>query len=278
MILDSEKLLLITKKAIFRNGDLQDFKRKCKILDAKGVPYYKIISGSKAYIIRKDKDYVAYFHADWTNKKLGGICRRASVDANKFLKANNLNYQKAFFPISDYNHKVISESVGDMVKSFDMKACYWNTAKKLGIISEKTYIEGLDAPKDYRLIALGSYSKSTYITEIDKGKTIDRINYKSPKIAVWYRILQEVEKIYNEATDIVGMDNYLMWRTDQIICNEKMTSELTKYFRSENIATTKDILKVTNYERSTLSGIYLSRPNDNKFDIFVPSNVSLSKV
>jgi hypothetical protein len=136
----------------------------------------------------------------------------------------------------------------------DLTAAYWYVAKNLGIITEKTFQKGLthisveyngetkegDLLKPMRLSALSVLGKKkTYFKIVNGEKT------KEPVVIGGH---EELEKLYKlirftcythmkAAKDIIGTDEFLMWKTDCIYFHDtpQNRKKVTDYFDSVNM-------------------------------------------
>ena len=136
----------------------------------------------------------------------------------------------------------------------DLTAAYWYVARNLGIITEKTFEKGLqhisvefagetkkgDLLKPMRLSALSVLGKKkTYFKIVNGQKT------REPVVIGGH---DELEKLYKlirftcytymaNARDILGNDEFLMWKTDCIYFHDtpENRKKVTEYFDSVNM-------------------------------------------
>lgn len=126
----------------------------------------------------------------WLEKTNGSVTvRTAKGHTRKFsqhnLTAGELGFvrkvtneiKKNYTPKDLKRPKYIKNSMffheGPLVQ-IDINSAYWNSAKALGLISQKTYNEGKLVRKIVRLIAVGSIAR-TKMTYFFDGKKIERV-------------------------------------------------------------------------------------------------------
>jgi len=112
--------------------------------------------------------------------------------------------------------KHIPESKFENVIEIDINQAYWETAFKLGVISESLYKEGGKSSKKIskigRLISLGSLARKEVKYTYQGRKLIkDKTTRSDLTENIWYSICKRVSDLMSEAKDIAGEDFILYW-------------------------------------------------------------------
>lgn len=175
-----------------------------------------------------------------TNFKKGmflfGMVRR---DAKKFIKRRpNFRVPKRHAQI-EYNKDINFEIFGD-VTGTDLNHAYWRIAYNLGIISDKTYIKGIDDKfKSVRLAALSTLGSDKKYQKISGGKiTQDTLIIKGEEDLqrVYVLIRLTCYKYMSQVKKMLGKD-FLCYKTDAIyyIDTKENRQKVREFFKSKDL-------------------------------------------
>lgn len=125
-----------------------------------------------------------------------------------------------------------------LVAKVDVKSAYWETALKLGVVSEQTdlYLKKSFTDeklmKQARLKALGSLATKKKFTLYEKGKSIDiKIDIRETKKTYMY-VCHTVDKLMEFATENIPGAFYYYW--DCVFVADKLSCEVVDMFKSRN--------------------------------------------
>jgi hypothetical protein len=197
---NTETFLLNRMKKEYANGYIK-----------KGTFTNEIVWGAYSYIVPcLDKKKQMAFKKGMF---LFGLVRN---DAKKFLEIHdNIKLPKKYAQI-EYRQEIIKM---DRVTGTDLNHAYWRIAYNLGIISENTYIKGLDDKfKSVRLAALSTLGANKKYQKIVDGEITDEyfIVYGDDNLQNVYRLIRfTCYKYMNEVKKLLG-DDFIAYKTDCI--------------------------------------------------------------
>jgi len=200
----------------------------------KGVFTNEIVWGNYSYIFSKlDRKKQTAFRKGMF---LFGMVRR---DAKIFLQRNTkIKLPKKYGQI-DYIGSLNEDLLGK-VTGTDLNHAYWRIAYNLGIISEQTYIKGLnDSFKSVRLASLSTLGKEKKYQKIKKGEIIDDyliIGGEEELKSIYILIRYTCYKYMNEVKKLLGKD-FLCYKTDCIyyIDNKENRKKVKDFFNQKNL-------------------------------------------
>lgn len=139
------------------------------------------------------------------------------ADATRYLSRHSIRLPK-YRPQVDYA-KNINESILGRVAGTDLNHAYWRIAYNLGIISEKTYLKGLDDKfKSVRLAALSTLGADKRYQKIESGEFIKdyHIVKGDPQLQKVYTLIRlTCYKYMTQVKKLLGED-FLAYKTDAI--------------------------------------------------------------
>jgi hypothetical protein len=175
-----------------------------------------------------------------TNFKRGmflfGMVRR---DAKKFLqKKPNFKIPKKHAQI-EYNKEINFDLFGK-VTGTDLNHAYWRIAYNLGIITDKTYIKGIDDRfKSVRLAALSTLGSDKKYQRIIDGKITHEtliIKGEQDLQRVYVLIRLTCYKYMSQVKKMLGKD-FLCYKTDAIyyIDTKENRQKVREFFKSKDL-------------------------------------------
>jgi hypothetical protein len=175
-----------------------------------------------------------------TNFKKGmflfGMVRR---DAKRFIqKRPNFRIPKKHAQI-EYNKDVNFELFGK-VTGTDLNHAYWRIAYNLGVISDKTYIKGIDDKfKSVRLAALSTLGSDKKYQKILEGKITQEtliIKGEDDLQRVYVLIRLTCYKYMSQVKKMLGKD-FLCYKTDAIyyIDTKENRQKVRDFFKSKDL-------------------------------------------
>lgn len=181
-------------------------------------------------LVKKEKD--AGFH----------ISRMVKADVLKFNESNP-NYGNGhsviisdIYPeISKANMVGLKKNEGNMIYSVDINDCYWDTAKKLGFISDLTYYKALQkkAWKTGRNASIGSLGKNLVVSKYVNGELVSsEIDKESRKLSIIRdNVVSYVHESFLTLLKQLG-DDWLMYFTDCVYVPYNKILEVQEYFKA----------------------------------------------
>lgn len=158
-------------------------------------------------------------------------------DAKKFLEGHdNIKLPKKY-PQIEYRYEIKNIR---KVTGTDLNHAYWRIAYNLGIISEMTYLKGLnDDFKSVRLAALSTLGANKKYFKIVDGEITDQVHivYGNESLQDVYRLIRYTcYKYMNEVKKILGSE-FLAYKTDCIyyIDNAKNRKLVSNFFDEKGL-------------------------------------------
>jgi hypothetical protein len=138
------------------------------------------------------------------------------------------------------------------VVAVDINGCYWNTARKLGVISNQLYEKGMSGGNNWkkaRNASIGSLNALIKEFKGENGKLVLKCTYKRPYNAVRLDIIDHVWEIANLIAEEIK-DGFLFFLTDCFFVTKEYESNVYELLekhgysgKSENIMIEKVIDK-----------------------------------
>jgi hypothetical protein len=167
---------------------------------------------------------------------LFGMVRR---DAKRFINNRpNFRIPKKYSQI-EYNKDVNFELFGK-VTGTDLNHAYWRIAYNLGVISDKTYIKGIDDKfKSVRLAALSTLGSDKKYQRILAGKITQEtliIKGEDDLQRVYVLIRLTCYKYMSQVKKMLGKD-FLCYKTDAIyyIDTKENRQKVRDFFKSKDL-------------------------------------------
>lgn len=221
------------------SGDLRHYNLTKDLFLKQGRIFVSERSGSSAKIIIEGRELKFFDKSN--NFTIPVLCKMVNKDVKNYFEKNKSLKKFQIQPSVFFNLSEIERCLKTDIYAYDINACYWNIAKREGFISEKTYNYGLEN-KEARLIAIGNLNKKTLKGEILNGEIIEK-TIDNPFENVWFFILNETFKMYNEVRNLVG-ENFISWNTDCVYVSNQCDLLLENYFKSKELTIKKEKIKL----------------------------------
>lgn len=194
-----------------------------KWLNDNGKSYLFITEGNTSRIQYGEKEFV-YIDTKSIGSQGHHINKYFMDDIDQWLlkygdslAAYPQNYQEQIFNINS-----IEGCIGEQLVMIDINDCYWMTARRLGYITEQTFIKGLKLKqwKIGRNACIGSLAKTTVITPfIDGVASRLRRQVLRPDPKRQYIRNHIIGEVYELFTQIISeiQDDFFMFLTDCIV-------------------------------------------------------------
>jgi len=167
---------------------------------------------------------------------LFGMVRK---DAKVFLQTKKFKLPKKNSSI-EYNQETYIDFATDKITATDLNHAYWRIAFNLGIISEYTYLKGLDDKyKSTRLAALSTLGRRKQYTVIKNGELTNNVVIVEGdnKMEDVYKLIRYTCFVYmQEVKTLLGKD-FLAYKTDCIfyVDTKKNRDIVTQYFHKKDL-------------------------------------------
>ena len=166
---------------------------------------------------------------------LFGMVRK---DAKAYLKKNKVKLPKKYSQI-EYNGSFNPDLFGK-VTGTDLNHAYWRIAHNLGIISDQTYMKGLDDKfKSVRLAALSTLGADKKYRIIRNGLITNDYKIIEGDLSlqqIYKQIRYSCYKYMNEVKRILGKD-FLCYKTDAIyyMDTKENRKKVRDFFKQKNL-------------------------------------------
>tara|TARA_Y100000114_G_C11763038_1_gene331038 strand:+ start:3648 stop:4355 length:708 start_codon:yes stop_codon:yes gene_type:complete len=198
---------------------------------------FAVRESSECTEVLLDDTHIVYASTSNFPRKKVFLFRLVNNEVLKWLDKNDIK-------MPEYNHSVEYNYEYDYEKEemtgTDLNHAYWRIAYTTGLISEKTYIAGLDNDcKALRLATISTLGREKKFNNYKQGKIGKSFVYKkrNEKLQDVYKFVRlTCFKYMKEASKLLG-DDFFAWKTDCIYY--KNTKENIKmiqdYFDSKNL-------------------------------------------
>lgn len=163
-----------------------------------------------------------------------------------------------------YSSNIVPELSIDNCVEIDLNAAYWETAHKLGLISDELYKKGESISKKTRLVAIGSLAKRKLLRAFDGKKEYTIIDKKRDTSYLWDVICYHVSTVMQEAAKQAGDDFMFFW-TDALFVKKGSEKKVVKCFKKygytcksykiDNISVTDKYMIVTAKDKPVIKEV-----------------------
>lgn len=242
------------KKVNVKNIDVFENMRKGLIKKKENFDY--VTSGNLHKIIYKDNEFVKMDTDSFAGKGhhittmfRKGLEEMLIKDKNS-IKPNTKPYKEQAFCLGH-----IESVIGKPMVMLDINNCYWQTAYKLGYMSNDTYVAGRrkNAWKIGRNAAIGGLCKRQYITPYVNGRPVPALRRViSPKKEFqWVRnhiISYVYEKFFSFYENVLRRDFY-MFLTDAVVTTPEMARQIKKLLWLDGYLCSEKTIEFTAVDR-----------------------------
>ena len=213
--------------------------------------FERMTDGKYDFNLRKDGTCMVIEHngSEWKFVSYSGVagkgfhlCGSFKRDVDNFIKASpeyllNPNHASSdvVFEVQKANMVGLMKYRGCQVYNVDINNCYWETAYKMGFMSQKTYANGLKTKrwKDGRNASIGALVKTTVVSKYKNGKLASSEIEKgeidfSP---IRNNIISHVHGLFLGLLKQLG-DDWLMYLTDCVYVPYDKITEVQEYFKA----------------------------------------------
>ena len=174
---------------------------------------------------------------------------KIKANSEEILTDNvDLEVQKA-------NINGIKKYLGEQIYCVDVNNCYWDTAHKMGFISQTTYLRGLKK-KEWKIgrnASIGSLSKVIVETSFVNGVKIESTIIK-PKVdlsIIRDKIVSEVHESFLKILKRLNED-WIMYFTDCIYIPLSKVEEVREYFKGIGYDTKVETFQLDSFNEESL--------------------------
>lgn len=154
-----------------------------------------------------------------------------------------------------YYHVSPRFKVGDLLDKYieiDLNSAYWETAYKMGLLSEALYARGKTISKTSRLAAIGTLAKVKKRFKFDGVK-----QWKLPKVRseltefLWHTICDKIGKLMLKTARKCGKDFAFVW-VDALFVHRDAVPEVRKIFKKAGYEFTVEKVKWIRFDKSQI--------------------------
>lgn len=219
--------------APINGGGWQQYLDDKKYLEEKGYDFITRVKGNVAMIEVNERAY-RYIDRDKVTSNAGyHLSKMVMRDVDHLIKLDDGTpfmdeMREQIFDIDNCKANIGKDGI-----AIDITNCYWITARRLGIITERTFIKGLKKPewKQGRNAAIGSLAAKIFIKTYKRGKHNRKDNVlieAAPhREYARYLVLKYVFDTFMEIINTLG-DDFCFYLTDCIFLthNYKAVKEI----------------------------------------------------
>lgn len=115
----------------------------------------------------------------------------------------------------------------------DINGAYWKCAYKVGLLSEGTYLKGLECPKIVRLIAFGACATTKEVFSFDGEKyTLEKPEFSKAGRAAFFHVAAEIGEVMYNARWCCP-DTALFYWVDAIFVRSFYTASIVSYMQEK---------------------------------------------
>lgn len=173
-----------------------------------------------------------------TNMRLLSLIGKVRRDSIKYIEKNTVPNE---YDLSVEFFSLVDRPPTTYITKVDVRGAYWETAKKLGVITEDTdeYLRSnfsnTKIMKEARLKALGSLATEKQITRYINGEEQEFSIKRQPTKDLYIYICHCVDKLMRETAEEINGVFYYYW--DCIFADEKAEKKVVEYILSRGYST-----------------------------------------
>ncbi len=184
--------------------------------------------------IRQVKDYV---NKNQLYKKIPN--RFPTPESKENIRYYHVNPR---FKVNDFIEKYIE---------IDLNSAYWETAYKMGLLSESLYARGKTISKPSRLAAIGTLAKVEYHGVFDGVKETEKPVRSDLTEFLWDTICDKVGKLMYKTAKICGQDFVFVW-VDALFIHRNAIPKVRSIFKKAGYEFTIEKVKWIRFDKSQI--------------------------
>jgi hypothetical protein len=245
----------MTKKS-FANGTIADYRDNLSKFTKNGETFETISSGLTRRIVLPNGAKIRFFGTEQKGQVIDGafLVQMVQKEIDSYIAKNGIPEHQQIHDVQMFDISLIQKKLLNKPKpviGIDINACYWNTAHKLGYISDSLYERGLKAAKKKGLlISIGCLNKKPIIKKYQNGKLIstrfDEEVYKRYSPFYW-NIIAETQKIMVESY-LKFKGNWYMYLTDCLFVDPTRMKEAQQFLSDLGFSSKIHQIQFTRYD------------------------------
>jgi hypothetical protein len=224
-------------KKSFNKGTIEKYRSTLSKCIANKETFTTYSSGMSRRIILPTGVNMKFFGTEAANSRISGafMVQMVQREIDAYIEANGIPTYNYVSDVQLFNLPKIKEAMNGKKKpvvGIDINACYWNTAHKLGYISDALFERGLDTcKKQGLLIAIGCLNKKPVLKSYKEGKLIgysfdEQIH--SRYAPFYWNIIEHTHQIMIESYERFK-DNWYMYLTDCLFVDLEVAKDAHKF-------------------------------------------------
>lgn len=187
-----------------------------------------------------------------------------------------------FFKLIDLGDEI--EVIRDVIE-IDLTAAFWTTAAAERLISNETYLEGLDRDKNVRLVAFGSAAVSKryfkYDIEAAEYEFIKEEFIEYGRRAYFY-VSWKVGEMVKRLFDVAAFGDIFVFWVDAVIIKKKYAEYVARYFNENGYNSKRKEIRWLRYEKRgsvlTYSALEIGVTDSEKTTIRIKTFTAAKKI
>jgi len=248
-------------KTIFNKGTIEKYRSTLSKCIANKETFSTYSSGMSRRIILPTGVKMKFFGSENNNSRISGafMVQMVQREIDAYIEKNGIPTHNVVSDVQLFNLPKINAVIAGKKKpivGIDINACYWNTAHKLGYISDSLYQRGLDTcKKEGLLIAIGCLNKKPIVKHYRNGKligqSIDEVIYSRYSPFYW-NVIEHTHQIMMESYEQFK-DNWYMYLTDCLFVDNSVVKDAKKFISDKGFKSKSHQIEFLKFDGRRLS-------------------------
>lgn len=248
------------KKTSYNKGTIEKYRSTLSKCIANKETFTTYSSGMSRRIILPTGVNMKFFGSEKAHSRISGafMVQMVQREVDAYIEKNGIPEYNVISDVQLFNLPKIEGVIKGKktpIVGVDINACYWNTAHKLGYISDSLYERGLDTcKKEGLLIAIGCLNKKPVLKTYRDGKLVSQSFDEAvhQRYAPFYwNVIEHTHKIMMESYERFK-DSWYMYLTDCLFVDASVAKDAKKFISDLGYKCKSHQIEFLNYDGKRL--------------------------
>jgi len=247
-------------KKSFNKGTIEKYRSTLSKCITNKETFTTYSSGMSRRIILPTGVNMKFFGSEKANSRISGafMVQMVQREVDAYIEKNGVPSYNVVSDVQLFNLpkiKKVIEGKKKPIVGIDINACYWNTAHKLGYISDALFERGIDTcKKEGLLIAIGCLNKKPVLKQYRDGKLVgytfdDAVH--SRYAPFYWNVIEHTHKIMMESYERFK-EHWYMYLTDCLFVDSIAAKDAQKFISDKGYKCKSHAIEFMNFDGKRL--------------------------